>query len=69
MPIGSTNEEDPKGDWETCKIQSKRRIVLSQQYMDYHDMEVGEECIVVCRDEGLEVLPNTRDSLRKLIED
>lgn len=69
MGFGTTNEEEVEGDWETCTIQSRRRIVLSDKYMEFHGLDVGDDAIAVCKSDCIEVYPSDPDTLKKLSED
>lgn len=69
MGFGTTNEAGDVGNWETCSVQSRRRVVLSKEFMESVGIEVGDEIIAVCKDNKIELRPSDAETLKELGEE
>lgn len=59
-------EKDHSGDVEKFKIQTGSRVKIPQEWLNYLGLEVGDDIIVACEDDGILVKEWTRENLQEL---
>jgi bifunctional DNA-binding transcriptional regulator/antitoxin component of YhaV-PrlF toxin-antitoxin module len=49
------NKEDATGDVEMNEVQKQRRIVMPPEFLETHDIEVGDKVVIKCEENSISI--------------
>lgn len=59
-------DDNPVGDVEKLTVQTGNRVLIPKEWLEHHDLEEGDDILIVCREDGVEVMEWSLDKLTEL---